>query len=63
LTLVAGIGHWMLGSIDWHLLGSLLAGSLPGIVIGSHVSVRVPDAVLRFTLAATLLLVAGKLAL
>jgi hypothetical protein len=63
LTLAAGIGHWMLGSIDWHLLGSLLAGSLPGIVIGSHVSVRVPDAVLRFTLAATLLLVAGKLAL
>ncbi len=63
LTLVAGIGHWMLGSIDWHLLGSLLAGSLPGIVIGSYISVRVPDAVLRFALAATLLLVAGKLAL
>ena len=63
LTLVAGIGHWLLGSIDWHLLGSLLAGSLPGIVIGSYLSVRVPDAVLRFTLAATLLLVAGKLAL
>ncbi len=63
LTLVAGIGHWVLGSIDWHLLGSLLTGSLPGIVIGSYVSVRVPDAVLRFTLATTLLLVAGKLAL
>jgi uncharacterized protein len=63
LTLVAGIGHWILGSIDWHLLGSLLAGSLPGIVIGSYYSVRVPEAVLRFTLATTLLLVAGKLAL
>jgi len=63
LTLVAGIGHWMLGSIDWHLLGSLLTGSLPGIVIGSYVSVRVPDAVLRFTLATTLLLVAGRLVL
>src|SRR5246500_4435530 len=63
LTLVAGIGHWMLGSIDWALLGSLLAGSLPGIVIGSHVSVLLPDAVVRFTLATTLLLVAGKLAL
>jgi hypothetical protein len=63
LTLVAGIGHWMLGSIDWHLLGSLLAGSLPGIVIGSYVSVRVPDAVLRFTLATILLVVAGKLVL
>jgi len=63
LTLVAGLGHWVLGSIDWHLLGSLLAGSVPGIVIGSHVSVRLPDAVLRFTLATTLLLIAGKLAL
>jgi uncharacterized protein len=63
LTLVAGLGHWVLGSIDWHLLGSLLAGSVPGIVIGSHVSVRMPDAVLRFTLATTLLLIAGKLAL
>jgi len=63
LTLVAGIGHSMLGSIDWELLGSLVAGSLPGIVIGSYVSVRVPDVVLRFTLATTLLLVAGKLAL
>jgi uncharacterized membrane protein YfcA len=36
---------------------------LPGIVIGSYFSVRVPDAVLRFTLAATLILVAGKLTL
>jgi hypothetical protein len=63
LTLVAGLAHWALGSIDWNLLGSLLAGSLPGIVIGSYFSVRVPDTVLRFTLAMTLLLVAGKLAL
>jgi uncharacterized membrane protein YfcA len=63
LTLVAGIGHWLLGSIDWHLLGALLAGSLPGIVIGSYFSVRVPDAILRFTLATTLLLVAGRLVL
>jgi uncharacterized membrane protein YfcA len=63
LTRVAGLGHWMLGSIDWHLLGSLLAGSLPGIVIGSYFSVRVPETVLRVTLATTLLLVAGKLAL
>jgi uncharacterized membrane protein YfcA len=63
LTLVAGIGHWALGSIDWHLLGSLLAGSLPGIIIGSYYSARVPETVWRFTLATTLLLVAGKLAL
>jgi uncharacterized membrane protein YfcA len=59
----AGLGHWMVGSIDWALLGSLLAGSLPGIVIGSHISVRVPDAIVRFALATILILVASKLVL
>jgi uncharacterized protein len=63
LALVAGIGHWALGSIDWHLLGALLAGSLPGIVFGSYFSVRVPETALRFTLATTLLLVASRLVL
>jgi uncharacterized membrane protein YfcA len=63
LTLVASIGHWVLGSIDWHLLGSLLAGSLPGILLGSCIAVRVPDTILRFGLAATLVLVAGRLVL
>jgi uncharacterized protein len=61
LTLVAGLGHWWLGSVDWALLGSLLIGSLPGIFIGSHLSSRVPDRVLRPTLAAMLILVAGRL--
>lgn len=61
LTLVAGIGHWMLGSVDWSLLGSLLIGSLPGIWLGSHVSTRVPDRVLRPILAGMLVLVGGKL--
>ncbi len=42
LTLVAGIGHWALGSVDWALMGVLLIGSLPGIVIGSYCAVRVP---------------------
>lgn len=36
LTLIAGAGHWMMGSVDWHIMGSLLAGSLPGIFVGSH---------------------------
>jgi uncharacterized protein len=63
LTLVAGIGHWLLGSVDWPLLGSLVAGSLPGIFLGSYLATRMPDAVLRFMLAGALILVGGKLAL
>ena len=47
LTLIAGVGHWLLGSVDWVLLGSLVMGSLPGIFFGSHLSARVPDKVLR----------------
>ena len=62
LTLVAGMGHWATGAIDWHLMGVLLVGSLPGIVIGSYCAHRVPEAALRLVLAATLILVAGNLA-
>ena len=61
LTLVAGIGHWALGSVDWALMGVLLIGSLPGIVIGSYFAVRVPEMVLRLLLASVLILVASKL--
>lgn len=62
LTLVAGFGHWLLGSVDWLLLASLLVGSLPGIVLGSYVASRVPDLVLRPLLASALVLVGTKLA-
>jgi len=62
LTLVAGIGHWMAGAVDWHLMGSLLVGSLPGIVLGSYSAVRVPETALRLVLATTLIVVATKLA-
>ncbi|HYM33310.1 MAG TPA: sulfite exporter TauE/SafE family protein [Candidatus Cybelea sp.] len=61
LTLVAGLGHWMLGSVDGLMLASLLCGSLPGIVIGSYAANRLPEVVLRGTLAAVLLVVATRL--
>ena len=61
LTLAAGIGHWIMGSIEWPLLGTLVLGSLPGIAIGSQLAARVPDAVLRVALAATLAVVGGRL--
>jgi len=61
LTLIAGVGHWMMGTVDFHLLASLLVGSIPGIIIGSLVSSRVPDHVLRPIIASTLALVGGRL--
>ncbi|MFI4934582.1 MAG: sulfite exporter TauE/SafE family protein [Caulobacterales bacterium] len=61
LTLLAGLGHWMMGSVNWALLVSLLAGSVPGIIIGSLLAARTPDGVLRPVLASTLALVGGKL--
>ncbi len=63
LTLIAGIGHWALGSVDVSLLLSLLAGSIPGIVIGSLASRRLSDRALTPLLAVTLALVGIKLVL
>ena len=61
LTLVAGAGHWYLGSVDWALLGPLLMGSLPGIVVGSKLVGRIPDGAVRTALALVLIAVAVKL--
>ena len=57
LTLVAGIGHSFLGSINWHILASLLLGSIPAIVIMSMVAARASDTAVRVALASVLLLV------
>lgn len=61
LTLVAGIGHWLMGTVNWALLSSLLVGSVPGVVIGSYLAARTPDLVLRPLLAVTLILAGGRL--
>jgi uncharacterized protein len=61
LTLIAGIGHWLMGSVDLALMVALLAGSVPGIILGSILATRSSDSVLRPILAATLLLAAVRL--
>jgi uncharacterized protein len=58
LTLVAGLGHASIGSVDWPLLVKLLAGSLPGIWLGSRLMVKTPDRVIR-SLLSLLLAYAG----
>jgi uncharacterized membrane protein YfcA len=61
LTLVAGVGHWLIGTVNWHLFFSLITGSIPGIVVGSFVATKVSDRVLRPALAVVLVLVGAKL--
>jgi uncharacterized protein len=62
LTLVAGIGHWFLGSTDLTILASLLIGSVPGIVFSSYFAKTIPETVLRPVLAGTLAVVGLRLA-
>ena len=61
LTLVAGVGHLALGSIDVAILASLLVGSAPGIILGSVSAARVPDFLLRPALALVLVVVGCRL--
>lgn len=63
LTLVAGLGHASLGSVDWTLLAQLLAGSLPGIWLGSRLVTRTPERLIRSILSLLLAWAGFKLIL
>jgi uncharacterized membrane protein YfcA len=55
LTLIAGLGRGAMESVHLVMLLSLLAGSLPGILIGSWISTRIPEFFLRYILAGVLI--------
>ena len=55
LLWAAGLAHIVAGNVDFGLAGNILVGSVPGVWIGSHWSVRVEPAVLRTTLAVVLI--------
>lgn len=61
LTLVAGLGHAALGTVDWQLLGLLLIGSVPGIWLGSQWVSRVPERFIRSALSVLLAWAGSKL--
>ncbi len=61
LLWVAGAGHLAAGNVDLGAMGSLLVGSIPGVLLGSQVSVKLPDRVLRLGLSLTLTLSGLKL--
>jgi len=61
LLWVAGIGHMIGGNVDYHATAWLLTGSIPGVLISSRFTVKLPDLVLRISLGTILLLSGLKL--
>jgi uncharacterized membrane protein YfcA len=55
LLWAAGLAHWLGGNVDLGLAGNILLGSVPGVVIGSALSGRAPQALLRTALGLVLI--------
>ncbi|MBV9850367.1 MAG: sulfite exporter TauE/SafE family protein [Armatimonadetes bacterium] len=56
LSSAAALGHVAAGNVNYPLVGSLLLGAVPGILLGGRLSLRMPETFLRPTLATVLLL-------
>ena len=56
LLWVAGAGHLLHGNVDVHAMAWLLLGSIPGVLLGSQMSIRVPERALRIAFAFILVL-------
>jgi uncharacterized membrane protein YfcA len=54
LLWVAGIGHLLAGNVNLHATAWLLVGSIPGVLVGSQLTLRIPDRLLRIALAIVL---------
>jgi uncharacterized protein len=61
LLWVAGAGHLLHGNVDLHAMAWLLVGSIPGVLVGSHLSIKVPERALRVAFAFVLILSGIKL--
>ena len=61
LLWVAGVGHLVHGNVDLHAMAWLLVGSIPGVLLGSQMSIKVPEKSLRFSFALVLVLSGLKL--
>lgn len=55
LLWAAGAAHWVGGNIDFGLAGNILVGSVPGVIVGSNLSVKAPQGVLRIALGVVLI--------
>ncbi|MEK6326944.1 MAG: sulfite exporter TauE/SafE family protein [Actinomycetota bacterium] len=55
LLWAAGLAHWVGGNVDFGLAGNILLGSLPGVLLGTHLAVRVPQGLLRGALGTVMI--------
>jgi uncharacterized protein len=62
LLWVAGASHLLHGNVDLHAMAWLLVGSIPGVLLGSNLSIRVPERALRISFAIVLILSGVKVA-
>ena len=61
LLWVAGFGHLVAGNVDTHAIAWLLVGSIPGVLAGSQLTIKVPDRSLRLVLCCVLFASGSKL--
>jgi uncharacterized membrane protein YfcA len=61
LLYVAGAAHWAAGNVDFGILGRLLLGSIPGVLVGGRLTLSIPEDTLRLVLAGLLGLAGIKL--
>ena len=63
VTLIAGAGHATLGHVNLPLVGSLLLGSIPGVLLASRLAIRLPPRFTRMLIALMLALVSARMLL
>jgi uncharacterized membrane protein YfcA len=61
LAIFAGVGHLIIGNVDFALMTNMLLGSIPAVLVGATLSSRLPHQALRVSLVVLLLLVGTKL--
>jgi uncharacterized protein len=61
LTGATSLLHWSMGNVNFPLVGSLVIGSIPGGIIGSYLSTRMPVPWLRRILCTVLLLTGARM--
>jgi uncharacterized membrane protein YfcA len=61
VTALAGATHAMLGHVDLHVLGFLLSGSIPGVLLASRATVRLPAPLTNALVALMLVFVSQRM--